>query len=108
MKHSMVAALSLALGAWIALSPDCAEACTGPLGYTCGGIGVVAAPADANTLVFRNAYAPVSAKKLVRSTATPGASPHELLGGRPAIRRDGRRKPARLLALEADNASPSR
>ena len=71
MKYSMVAALSVALGAWVAFSPGRAEACTGPLGYTCGGIGVVAAPADANTLVFRNAYAPVLTKKLVRSTETP-------------------------------------
>ena len=30
MKHSMVAAFSLALGAWLAFSPGRAEACTGP------------------------------------------------------------------------------
>lgn len=71
MKHWMMACLSLAIGAGVAFAPSRAEACTGPLGYACGGVGVVASPAEAGTIVFRAPYAATLTNKLVRSTATP-------------------------------------
>lgn len=71
MKHRWFSFIAASVGACVLFAAERAEACTGPSGYTCGDVGVVAAPANANLIVFRSAYAGTLTQKLVRGAAAP-------------------------------------